>query len=84
MKYLDSDISEHDVQKFANGTNLFIADNSLYLLNMTASEAMKNLNVWFLTIRLGLNLSKTCYMVKDVYSQTLLLVRADVQQICSS
>ena len=56
-------VPNHNIKLFADDTNLFVASKSLILLNSTANEAIKCLNVWFIANRLSLNLDKTCYMV---------------------
>ena len=56
-------VPDHIVKLFADDTNLFIANKDPFLLNIIANEAINNLNKWFITNRLSLNVDKTCYMV---------------------
>ena len=55
-------VPDQKVKLFADDTNLFIFGNGLQDLEMKSVNSITALNNWFLSNKLTLNLSKTCYM----------------------
>ena len=55
-------VPNQKVKLFADDTNLFIFGNRLPDLEMKSNHCLNALNNWFLSNKLTLNLSKTCYM----------------------
>jgi len=65
------------VKLFADDTNLFVFGDSLADIENQASNCVYALNNWFVSNKLSLNLSKTCFMIfspKPVSKQSLLLI----------
>ena len=51
------------VKLFADDTNLFVFGDSLADIENQASNCVCALNNWFVSNKLSLNLSKTCFMI---------------------
>ena len=56
-------VPNEKVKLFADDTNLFIAGKTLSSINVTANKSVEELNEWFMSNKLSLNIDKTCYMV---------------------
>jgi len=74
------------VKLFADDTNLFVFGDSLADIENQASNCVCALNNWFVSNKLSLNLSKTCFMIfspKPVSKQSL-VVNAQLVELVSN
>ena len=74
-------VPKHKVKLFADDTNIFIFSNGLADLEMKSTNCINALNNWFLSNKLTLNLSKTCYMTFCHNQLTNLNVSVNGQRI---
>ena len=48
---------------FADGTTLYVDDCNQVFLDTLIKKELLNINKWFISNRLTLNINKTCYML---------------------
>src|SRR3989442_10841022 len=60
MNYINNAVPGNDVKLFADDTNVFIYGSNLALIECEANKCLKNLESWFNSNKLSLNVEKTC------------------------
>ena len=60
---LNNVVENDQLKLFADDTNLFIYDQCIKTLEVRANKYLKNMENWFISNKVNLNVDKTCYMM---------------------